>query len=188
MPLGEETSSVGLDLSNVQKRHKKLILPGIEGYPYRTKRGQISLRLFKVPDLLSPCLNLLPTTLQDKETRIRHRHVDFLVNRDSTEKILLRSEVISYLRHLLVDDGCVEVQTPILADTAGGAIARPFHTSSVEFVDRQLSLRIAPELWLKRLVLGGIDRVFEIGQCFRNEGAWARTSSKTLVDCIQVLT
>lgn len=86
--------------------------------------------------------------------------------------------MISYLRHLLVDDGCVEVQTPILADTAGGAIARPFHTSSAEFVDRQLSLRIAPELWLKRLVLGGIERLFEIGQCFRNEGARPRTFSK----------
>lgn len=78
--------------------------------------------------------------------------------------------MISCLRQFLTNDGFVEVQTPILADTAGGAIARPFQTSSVEFMDRHLSLRIAPELWLKRLVIGGIDRVFEIGQCFRNEG------------------
>lgn len=123
---------------------------------------------------MSPCLHLLPTALEDKETRIRHRHVDFLVNRESAEKILIRSEIISYIRQFLIEDGCIEVQTPILADTAGGAIAKPFETSSVEFVARRLSLRIAPELWLKRLVLGGIDRVFEIGQCFRNEGMYYR--------------
>ena len=82
----------------------------------------------------------------------------------------LRSSITRYIRDSLNESGHLEVQTPILAHEAGGAVARPFHTSATEFPDRQISLRIAPELWLKRLVLGGLDRVFEIGPCFRNEG------------------
>lgn len=74
------------------------------------------------------------------------------------------------MRNFLLQDGFVDVQTPILADTAGGAVARPFTTYATEFADKQLSLRIAPELWLKRLVIGGLERVFEIGPSFRNEG------------------
>jgi lysyl-tRNA synthetase class 2 len=86
------------------------------------------------------------------------------------ERLKLRSHMIQYLRNFFVNDGFLEVQTPILADSAGGAIARPFLTTATEFLDKALSMRIAPELWLKRLVLGGMDRVFEIGPAFRNEG------------------
>lgn len=142
----------------------------LRGRPGRTGRGELSLLLLELPRLLSPCLHQLPIDLQDKETRIRNRHVDFLVNQRSADRIRLRSEVINYIRQFLVNSHHVEVQTPILADAAGGAIAQPFQTSSLEFPDRQMTLRIAPELWLKRLILGGFDRVFEIGSCFRNEG------------------
>ena len=84
--------------------------------------------------------------------------------------IRLRSDLIQYVRQFLHDEGHIEVQTPVLAAAAGGAIAKPFQTSAVEFADRELSMRIAPELWLKRMILGGFDRVFEIGTSFRNEG------------------
>lgn len=112
----------------------------------------------------------MPKDLQDKETRIRNRHVDFLVNAQMADNMRLRSKIINYIRHFLMSSHHTEVQTPILAERAGGAVARPFQTLSSEFPDRQLSLRIAPELWLKRLVLGGFDRIFEIGPSFRNEG------------------
>lgn len=102
---------------------------------------------------------------------MRKRHVDFLVNPKLADMLRLRSEITKFVRRWLSNDGHIEVQTPILADTAGGAVARPFHTSATEFQDRQISLRIAPELWLKRLVVGGFERVFEIGPSFRNEGA-----------------
>ena len=98
--------------------------------------------------------------------------MDFLVNPRTAHILRLKAAVIEYLRSYLAADGQVEIQTPILADEAGGAVARPFQTSATEFPDRELSLRIAPELWLKRLVIGGFDRVFEIGPSFRNEGSY----------------
>ena len=103
---------------------------------------------------------------------MRNKHVDFLLNPRPTDIIQLRSEITKFLRQYLSDDGHIEVQTPILSDTAGGAVARPFQTSSTEFPDRRLALRIAPELWLKRLILGGFEKVFEIGPSFRNEGTY----------------
>ena len=82
----------------------------------------------------------------------------------------MRSSIIRRIRKSLENQSFLEIQTPILAHEAGGAVARPFHSSASEFPNRQISLRVAPELWLKRMVLGGFDRVFEIGPCFRNEG------------------
>lgn len=120
--------------------------------------------------MLSPCLHPLPTELLNDETRMRHRYVNFLINPETAHVLRLRASIIEYLRSYFIKDGQVEVQTPILAEEAGGAAARPFRTSATEFPERQLSLRIAPELWLKRLVIGGFDRVFEIGPSFRNEG------------------
>ena len=84
--------------------------------------------------------------------------------------IRLRSDLIQYVRQFLQDEGHMEVQTPVLAATASGAVAKPFQTSAIEFADRKLAMRIAPELWLKRMILGGFDRIFEIGTSFRNEG------------------
>ena len=138
--------------------------------PHRTSRGELSILLSELPTILSQCTNSLPTELQDKETRARNRHVDFLVNTGTADAIRIKSAVIQYIRQFLLDDGHIEVQTPILADSAGGAVARPFLTSASEFPDKRISLRIAPELWLKRMVVGGFDRVFEIGPSFRNEG------------------
>ncbi|KAH0542662.1 hypothetical protein FGG08_002985 [Glutinoglossum americanum] len=124
----------------------------------------------KLPKLLSPSLHRLPEELRDRATRIHNRQADLLVNPRAAHVLRLRSYIIQYLRNFLLNDQFVEVNTPILADIAGGAIARPFKTSATEFPDRTITLRIAPELWLKRLILGGIDRVFEIGPSFRNEG------------------
>lgn len=126
--------------------------------------------LRELPSLLSPCLRRLPTDLQDKETRIRNRHVDFLLNPRTADVLRLKAEIIQFLRVYLLGLGHIEVQTPILADGAGGAVARSFETSATEFPDRNIRLRIAPELWLKRMVIGGFERVFEIGPSFRNEG------------------
>lgn len=98
------------------------------------------------------------------------RHVGFLTNEQAASFIRAKSKIIQAIRQFLMDDNHVEVQTPILADAAGGAVARPFRTKATEFTDRELALRIAPELWLKRMVVGGFDRIFEIGPSFRNEG------------------
>ena len=145
-------------------------LLAVKGNPHRTPRGELSVLVTALPGLLSPCLHPLPTQLLDKGTRTRNRQTDFLVNQHSSDLIRLRSEIVRYLRRFLLDDSQMEVQTPILAAGAGGAVARPFKTSATEFPERQLALRIAPELWLKRLIVGGHDRVFEIGPSFRNEG------------------
>ena len=143
---------------------------GLEGWPHRTSSGQLSVLLANLPQVLSPCLHTLPAELQDKESRIKNRHIDFLVNPNTASIFRLKAKIIQYLRDFLLKDGHVEVQTPILADGAGGAVARCFRTSATEFPDRNINLRIAPELWLKRMVIGGFDRVFEIGPSFRNEG------------------
>lgn len=128
------------------------------------------MQITEIPELLSPCLNPFPDALSDQETKIRNRHLDYWTSKRSAETFQLRSEIIRHMRKYFFKRGHREAQTPILADEAGGALARPFRTSATEFPERQISLRIAPELWLKRLVLSGFDRVFEIGPCFRNEG------------------
>ncbi|KAL8868916.1 MAG: hypothetical protein Q9174_004666 [Haloplaca sp. 1 TL-2023] len=132
--------------------------------------GKSELALYEPPTLQSLCLHDFPTELQDQETRIQNRHVDFLVNPKAAEIIRLKSEITQEIRQFLTKSGHVEVQTPIMASLAGGAVARAFETSAVEFPDRHIELRTAPELWLKRLVLGGMEKIFEIGPCFRNEG------------------
>ena len=140
------------------------------GVPSRTKRGELSPHCDGTPYYLSSLSASLPTVLEDPEARIRNRHADLLVNKKVADTLKITSCIIQRLRDFLVEDEFLEVQTPVLADGAGGAIARPFVTEATEFSDKTLSLRIAPEIWLKRLVLGGMDRVFEIGPAFRNEG------------------
>lgn len=119
---------------------------------------------------MAPSISLIPRLLEDPEARVRNRHVDMLVNPKTSDTIRIRSHIIQHIRNFLLEDQFLEVQTPIVADSAGGAIARPFTTVATEFSDKQLALRVAPEIWLKRLVIGGMDRVFEIGPAFRNEG------------------
>ncbi|KAI0015481.1 lysyl-tRNA synthetase [Xylariomycetidae sp. FL0641] len=131
---------------------------------------RLALSAVGLPKVLAPGLASLPTKLINEETKILNRHVDLLVNKRASDTLRLRSHVIKYLRDFFHNKDFLEVQTPILADSAGGAAARPFITSATEFPEKELALRIAPELWLKRLVIGGNDKVFEIGPAFRNEG------------------
>ncbi|KAI9682304.1 MAG: hypothetical protein M1817_000358 [Caeruleum heppii] len=155
------------DFSRVVRRGDVFSLTGI---PHRTPRGELSILATDLPKLLSPSLHQLPTELIDPETRIRLRHTDLLVNPGAAERLRLRSHIIQNIRDFLLRRDFLEVATPVLGSSAGGAIARPFRTVASEFPEKALALRIAPELWLKRLILGGFDRVFEIGPSFRNEG------------------
>lgn len=112
----------------------------------------------------------IPEKLTDSKTKMQDRHVDMLVNKETVDVLRLRSEITKHMRDHFHSKRFLEFQTPILAENAGGAIARPFVTRATEFRDKDLALRVAPELWLKRLVVGGVDKVFEIGPAFRNEG------------------
>ena len=144
---------------------------GVEGTPMRTKRGELSLRVTRWK-LLSKCLKPLPEKwhgLRDQELRYRQRYLDFIVNKDSREKMFKRSRMIRFIRRYLEDRGFIEVETPILSVMATGALARPFITHH-NALDIDLYLRIAPELYLKRLIVGHFMKVFEIGRVFRNEG------------------
>ena len=134
------------------------------------KDGRPALFANQLPRLFSPALVPIPFRLQDDNTKARQPHIDLLTNETSRRLLLLRSLMLSNLRAFLLSERFVEVQTPILGANAGGAIARPFATAATDLPSRELALRIAPELWLKRLILGGLDRVFEIGPVFRNEG------------------
>ncbi|CAK7203615.1 mitochondrial lysine-tRNA synthetase [Sporothrix eucalyptigena] len=152
----------------------------VTGRAMRTSSGELTLAADLLPRVYSPALAPLPTQLQDADTRALRRHVDLLVNPPAAATLRLRARILREMRTFFEDQQFIEVQTPILADLAGGAVARPFmtaHSSSETTAaggtsagSRALSLRIAPELWLKRLVVGGLDRVFEIGPAFRNEG------------------
>ncbi|KAI0149939.1 lysyl-tRNA synthetase [Hypoxylon sp. NC0597] len=142
----------------------------IKGTAMRTDAGELTLKATELPTLLSPSLAPLPEELTNQETMVLKRHIDLLVNRRTSDTFRLRSHLIKSIRDFFHEKDFLEVQTPILADCASGATARPFLTSATEFPDKELALRIAPELWLKRLVVGGNDKVFEIGSSFRNEG------------------
>ena len=146
----------------------------MSGRPHRSKSGQLGIRLNALPELLAPCLHTVPTGVQDPETRVRVRHVDFFASAGGRNLLLQRAGMISALRNLLEEWGCVEVQTPILAADAGGAPARPFRTAAGGGKDGALALRVAPELWLKRMIIGGFEMGYEIGPCFRNEGTHNR--------------
>ncbi|KAK4555836.1 mitochondrial lysine-tRNA synthetase [Recurvomyces mirabilis] len=140
------------------------------GWPHKTSRGELSVLVTQLPTLVSPSLHQIPETLDDPETRARHRHVDMLVNRESTIPLLVRHHVEKHLNDFFHEHDFVKVNTPLLTHGAGGAVARPFETVATELEGQQLNLRIAPELWLKRLVVGGLTKVYEIGPAFRNEG------------------
>ncbi|KAL4989511.1 hypothetical protein BDW68DRAFT_186352 [Aspergillus falconensis] len=142
----------------------------ITGIPHRTERGELSIVATDLPQLLSPCLHDIPLDAHGHENSPYPRHVQMLGDPATVKVIKSRSLITQNIRQFLLDKSFMEVSTPILNGIPGGASARPFYTSATEFPDRQLSLRIAPELWLKRLVVGGFDRVFEIGPSFRNEG------------------
>lgn len=142
----------------------------VTGTPHRTGRGELTVDATELPQLLAPCLHDVPVHDGSRETSLYPRHVQFLADPAAADIIRARAVIVQYLRQFFLDRAFMEVSTPIIGSVAGGAIARPFYTSATEFPERQLSLRIAPELWLKRLVVGGFDKVFEIGPSFRNEG------------------
>lgn len=144
---------------------------GVEGTIIKTRRGEVSLAVESY-ELLGKCIRPLPEKwhgLTDVETRLSRRYLDLAVNEDSRRIFLLRSRIVSEIRRYLEGEGFVEVETPVLQPQYGGAAARPFTTHHNE-LDQTLYLRIATELYLKRLIVGGLERVFEIGKNFRNEG------------------
>jgi lysyl-tRNA synthetase, class II len=158
----EKTGTLDLDLGDVV---------GATGVPARTRRGEPSLSVTKL-ELLAKIRRSLPDTyhgLQDVETRYRQRYLDLLANEESRADALLRSRVVAGIRRYLDSEGFVEVETPILQPRYGGAFAEPFVTH-YNALDADYYLRIATELYLKRLIVGGLEKVYEIGKDFRNEG------------------
>ena len=159
------------EVYNAFKKYDIGDLVGVEGEVFRTQRGEMSVRCRNVT-LLSKSLRPLPEKfhgLQDKELRYRQRYVDLIVNPDSRRNFEVRSKFISYLRSFLDGRGYMEVETPVLNTISGGATARPFITHH-NTLDLDMYMRIATELHLKRLIVGGLERVYEVGRIFRNEG------------------
>ena len=165
-------------------------LIGVEGFVFTTKMGEISIHAEKLT-LLSKSLYPLPEKfhgLQDTDVRYRQRYVDLIMNEDSRAVFVKRSRIIHEIRSFLADRDFIEVETPMLVDNAGGAAARPFETH-YNALDEDVKLRISLELYLKRLIIGGVERGFEIGRVFRNEGLDTRHNPEfTLMELYQAYT
>ncbi|WP_031553932.1 lysine--tRNA ligase, partial [Oribacterium sp. FC2011] len=163
---------------------------GIEGYVFKTKTGETSVHAEKLT-LLSKSLYPLPEKfhgIQDTDTRYRQRYVDLVMNEESKRVFIKRSQIISEIRNFLAGRDFMEVETPMLVSNAGGAAARPFETH-YNALDEDVKLRISLELYLKRLIIGGLERVFEIGRVFRNEGVDTRHNPEfTLMELYQAYT
>ncbi len=163
---------------------------GVHGTVFRTQKGEISIHATEVT-LLSKSLNILPEKfhgLTNPDLRYRQRYVDLIMNQDVKETFRKRSKVISSIRRYLDDQGFMEVETPMLVQNAGGAAARPFETH-FNALDEDMKLRISLELYLKRLIVGGLERVYEIGRVFRNEGLDTRHNPEfTLMELYQAYT
>ncbi len=163
---------------------------GVKGYIFRTKTGEISIHAEEMT-LLTKSLQILPEKfhgLTDTDTRYRQRYVDLIMNEESKKTFVNRSKIISTIRSFLAAEGFMEVETPMLVSNAGGAAARPFETH-FNALDEDLRLRISLELYLKRLIVGGMERVYEIGRVFRNEGLDTRHNPEfTLMELYQAYT
>ena len=163
---------------------------GIKGNVFKTKTGEISVHAEEVV-LLSKSLQILPEKyhgLTDTDMRYRQRYIDLIMNQEVKDTFIKRSKVISSIRHYLDSEGFMEVETPMLVQNAGGAAARPFETH-FNALNEDLRLRISLELYLKRLIVGGLERVYEIGRVFRNEGLDTRHNPEfTLMELYQAYT
>ena len=163
---------------------------GVKGFVFTTKMGEISVHAHSVT-LLSKSLQILPEKyhgLTNTDTRYRQRYVDLIMNEDVKKTFVMRSKIISCIRRYLDDLGFLEVETPMLVANAGGAAARPFETH-YNALDEDVKLRISLELYLKRLIVGGMERVYEIGRVFRNEGLDTRHNPEfTLMELYQAYT
>lgn len=165
-------------------------LVGIEGYVFKTNTGEISVHATSVV-LLSKSLQILPEKfhgLKDTDLRYRQRYVDLIVNQDVKDTFIKRTLIVREIRNYLDSNGFLEVETPVLTTEAGGAAARPFE-AYYNALDEKVKLRISLELYLKRLIVGGLERVYEIGRVFRNEGLSVRHNPEfTLLEAYQAFT
>ena len=163
---------------------------GVKGYVFRTKTGEISIHAVEMT-MLTKSLQILPEKfhgLTDTDTRYRQRYVDLIMNAESKEVFIKRSQIIKEIRKFLDGRGFMEVETPMLVSNAGGAAARPFDTH-YNALDEDVKLRISLELYLKRLIVGGLERVYEIGRVFRTEGVDPRHNPEfTLMELYQAYT
>ena len=182
--------SIGEDSYKDFKKYDVGDILGITGEVFKTKTGEISIHASSVT-LLSKSLQILPEKfhgLTDTDTRYRQRYVDLIMNQDVKETFIKRSKVLSSIRRFLDGQGFMEVETPMLVSNAGGAAARPFETH-FNALNEDLKLRISLELYLKRLIVGGLERVYEIGRVFRNEGLDTRHNPEfTLMELYQAYT
>ena len=163
---------------------------GVKGFAFRTKTGEISIHAEEIT-LLSKSLQILPEKfhgLTDTDTRYRQRYVDLIMNQESKEVFIKRSQILKEIRNFLAGHDFMEVETPMLVSNAGGAAARPFETH-YNALNEDVKLRISLELYLKRLIVGGLERVYEIGRVFRNEGVDTRHNPEfTLMELYQAYT
>ena len=182
--------AIGVDAYTDFKRSDIGDIFGLEGFAFRTRTGEISIHAEKMT-LLSKSLQMLPEKfhgLTDTDTRYRQRYVDLIMNADSKDTFIKRSKILAAIRKYLSGEGFMEVETPMLVANAGGAAARPFETH-FNALNEDLKLRISLELYLKRLIVGGLEKVYEIGRVFRNEGLDTRHNPEfTLMDLYQAYT
>ena len=182
--------AIGEDLYATFKKSDIGDIWGVKGYAFRTKTGEISIHAEEMT-LLSKSLQILPEKfhgLTDTDMRYRQRYIDLIMNQESKEVFVKRSKILKEIRNFLADRDFMEVDTPMLVANAGGAAARPFETH-YNALNEDVKLRISLELYLKRLIVGGLERVYEIGRVFRNEGVDTRHNPEfTLMELYQAYT